>query len=151
MRAPEIRHVLLAATLVLVALASGCNSGASEGPSRDGLLTRSPEGQEDLTAIVGGVLDLDRGCVLVSGKPVIWPAGTTLTTDSPELHLPGGSTARSGDTITSGGGEVEGARISETSIGIEGDLAGALECAPADSKVLLLASRGGVAVRAGTG
>ncbi|MDQ3121110.1 MAG: hypothetical protein M3Q59_01075 [Actinomycetota bacterium] len=97
------------------------------------------------------MLDLDRGCVLVSGKPVIWPAGTTLTTDPPELHLPGGSTARSGDTITSGGGEVDGARISETSIGIEGDLAGALECAPADSKVLLLASRGGVAVRAGTG
>jgi len=150
-----MRHALLvAASFALVALASACDLGATGRPTRHGLLTRSPDGpQEDLNAIVGGVLelDLDRGCVVVSGKPVVWPAGTSLTTDPPELNLPGGRTARSGDAITAGGGEVDGARIGETSTGIEGDLAGALECAPGGSKVLLLATRGGVAVRAGTG
>lgn len=144
----------LVIALATLALTSGCDLGGTERPTRHGLLTRSPDGpQEDLNAIVGGVLelDLDQGCVLVSGKPVIWPAGTSLTTDPPELHLPGGRTARSGDTITAGGGEVDGAGIRETSTGIEGDLAGALECAPGGSKVLLLATRGGVAVRVGTG
>lgn len=142
------------ATFALIAPASGCDLGGSERPSREGLLTRSPEGpQEDLNAIVGGVLelDLDRGCVLVAGKPVIWPAGTTLTTDPSELRLPGGQTARSGDTISSGGGAVPASGIRETSIGIEGDLADALECAPAHSAVLLLATRGGATVGAGSG
>lgn len=48
------------ATLALVALASGCDLGGSHEPSDDGLLTRSPEGDEDeMTAIVGGTLELD--------------------------------------------------------------------------------------------
>ncbi len=55
------------------------------------------------------------------------------------------------NTITSGGGEVDGARLRETLIGVEGDLSGALECAPADSAVLLLATRGSVTVGAGSG
>ena len=133
------------ATFALFALASGCDLSGSEEPSDDGLLTRSPEGDGgEMTAIVGGTLELDpdRGCVLLSGKPVVWPAATTLRSDPPELHLPGGLKARSGDTITGGGGEVPAARIRETSIRIEGDLTGALKCAPADGKVLILWARG---------
>lgn len=133
------------ATFALIALASGCDLGGSEEPSHDGLLTRSSEGDGgEMTTIVGGFLELDpdRGCVLLSGRPVVWPAATTLTGDPPELHLPGGLTARSGDTITGGGGEVPAARIRETSIRIEGDLTRALKCAPADSIVLVFWARG---------
>jgi len=97
-----------------------------------------------MTAIVGGTLELDpdRGCLLLSGKPVVWPAGTTLTSDPAELQLPGGLTARSGDVITGGGGEVQAARIRATAIRIEGELTGALGCAPADSEVVILTARG---------
>ena len=135
--------------LVLIALASvfatGCDATRSKSPG-EGLLTRSLEGNGvEMTAIVGGTLELDpdRGCVLLSGKPVVWPAATTLKGDPLELHLPGGDIARSGDTITGGGGEIPAARIRETSIRIEGDLTKALACAPADSEVLVLWARGG--------
>jgi hypothetical protein len=129
----------------LIALASGCALGGSDEPSGDGLLTRSLEGEEgEMAAIVGGTLELDfgRGCVLLSGKPVVWPAETTLTTNPPELHLPDGLTARSGDKISGRGGEVPAARIRETSIRIEGDLTRALTCAPADSEVIVFSTRG---------
>jgi hypothetical protein len=133
------------ATLALLALASGCALGGSEEPSGDGLLTRSPEGEQgEMTGIVGGTLELDpdRGCVLLSGKPVVWPAETTLTTNPPKLHLPGGLTARSGHRISGGGGEVPAAGIRETSIRIEGDLTRALTCAPAGSEVIVFSTRG---------
>jgi hypothetical protein len=55
---------------------------------------------------------------------VVWPAGTTLTTDPPELHVPGGLTARPGDTIEGGGGWIPG-----TDRHIEGDLDKAIACA----------------------
>ncbi len=137
-----MKQVLLVAlaTLPLVALASSCALGSSGEPSHDGLLTRSHEGEEsEMTALVGGILELDpdRGCVLLSEKPVVWPVGTTVTSDPPELRLPDGLTARSGDTITGGGGEVPAATIGETAIRVEGDLTNALACAPADSKVLV--------------
>lgn len=136
---------LLIAVALVLSFAVGC-SVTQEESRNDGLLTRSPEGDEaEMTAIVGGTLELepDRGCVLLSGKPVVWPAGTTLTSDPPELHLPNGLTAISGDTIRGGGGEVPAARIHETAIRIEGDLTSALGCAPAESVVLVLWARGG--------
>jgi hypothetical protein len=94
--------------------------------------------------LLRGTLELDsaRGCVLLSGKPVVWPAETTLTTDPPEVHLPSGLTARSGDLITGGGGEVPATAIRETGLRIEGDLTTALGCAGADSKVAVLTTRG---------
>lgn len=84
----------------------------------------------------------DGGCVLLSGRPVVWPAETTLTTDPPELHLPHGLEATPGDVITGGGGAVPTARISETALRIEGDLSAALECAPRESEVVVLTARG---------
>jgi hypothetical protein len=132
-------------TFALLAPASGCDLSGSDEPAHDALLTRSPDGDEgEMTAIVGGILELDpdRGCVLLSGKPVVWPAETTLRGDQPELHLPGSLTGRSGDTITGGGGEVPAATIRETSIQIEDDLSSALKCAPTETKLLVLWARG---------
>lgn len=111
-----MKHLLFAAllTVAFAALAGGCDLRGAEEPSRDGLLTRSLDGDEgEMTAILRGTLalDPDRGCVLLSGMPVVWPAETTLTADPPELRLPGGLTARTGDTITGGGGEVPAAAI----------------------------------------
>ncbi|MGI8479457.1 MAG: hypothetical protein ACR2M2_06330 [Gaiellaceae bacterium] len=142
-----MKHLLFAAllTVAFAALAGGCDLRGAEEPSRDGLLTRSLDGDEgEMTAILRGTLalDPDRGCVLLSGMPVVWPAETTLTADPPELRLPGGLTARTGDTITGGGGEVPAAAIRQTSIRVEGDLTSALECAPAESKVAVLSARG---------
>jgi len=132
----------IAATLLLFA---GCDLSTADSSS-GGLLTRSTAGNEgEMTAIVGGTfeLDPDRGCVLLDGKPVVWPAGTTVSTDPPELHLPGDLTARSGDVIKGGGGEVPAAAIRETSIGIDGDLTSALSCAPSESEVIVFWARGG--------
>jgi len=69
----------IAATLLLFA---GCDLSTADSSS-GGLLTRSTAGNEgEMTAIVGGTfeLDPDRGCVLLDGKPVVWPAGTTVST-----------------------------------------------------------------------
>lgn len=138
--------------LTLAALASGCGGGSQaessdngESQSPNSLLTRSgAENEDEMNAIVGGTLELDpdRGCVLLSGKPVVWPAETTLTADPAELHLPGGLNAKSGNVITGSGGEVRAARIRETALRVEGDLTTALSCAPIDSEVVVFTTRG---------
>ena len=123
----------------------GCAIGGSEEPSLDdGLLTRSGSGESEMAAIVGGKLVLDpvRGCILISGKPVVWPAGTTVTSDPREIHLPVGLTARPGDTIRGGGGGVPAAALRQTSLRIEGDLSSALDCAPAGSEAVVFTARG---------
>jgi len=136
------RLVSIASAILVLA---GCDLFAADTPS-GGLLRRSVEGNgAEMTALIGGMLELDpdSSCVLLDGKPVVWPAGTTLTRDPPELHLPGDLTARPGDTITGGGGEVPSATIRETSLRIEGDLTRALRCAPPESEVLVFWARGG--------
>lgn len=142
-----MKRVLLAALLAfaLAVVASGCDLRGSQEPPSAGLLTRSLEGAEDeMTAIVGGTLELDaeRGCVLLSGKPVVWPSGTTLTTNPPAVRLPGGLDASSGDVIRGGGGEVPAAGIRETALRIEGDLTSVLSCAPEDGAVIVFNARG---------
>ena len=140
---PVLLHAL--PLLALAALAGGCTLGGSEEPSTDGLLTRSVDSDgAEMAALLRGTLEIDRdrSCVLLSGKPVVWPAGTTLTTDPPELHIPGGLSARSGDVITGGGGEVPGTAIRETALRIEGDLTTALSCAPTDTEVMVFTARG---------
>lgn len=134
---------LLSIAVALLVLA-GCDLSSGDSPSR-GLLTRSSEGTDaEMTGIVGGTLKLDpgHGCVLLDGKPVVWPAETTASTDPPELHLPGDLTARSGDTITGGGGEVPAATIRETELRIDGNLTHALDCAPSESEILVFSARG---------
>lgn len=132
------------AVAVLVAMA-GCSGSES-----NGLLTRSLPSEGEMTAIVGGTLDIDpdQGCILLSGKPAIWPAGTTLATDPLEFRLPTGLVLRPGDTVTGGGGEVPGNAIQETALRIEGDVTEALSCAPG-SEVVVFWARGGD-IRVGT-
>ena len=70
--------LVFASAIAFAVLAAGCAFGKST--ESDALLTRAPEGSGgEMTAIVGGTLelDLDSGCVLLDGKPVVWPAGTT--------------------------------------------------------------------------
>jgi hypothetical protein len=115
------------------------------GEHPDFLLTYSSVGSGfGFDAIPSGVLelDLDRGCVLLSGQAVIWPAGTTLSRDPPRLHLPGGLTARPGATVRGGGGVVPPAGPRQSSSGIEGDLEKALGCAT-EPEVVVFWSRGG--------
>lgn len=117
---------------------------ATPGEWPDFLLRRSPVGGLfEMDALPSGTLelDLDRGCVLLSGRAVVWPAGTTLTRDPPQLHLPGGLTAKSGDTVRGGGGALPGAHLRENSNVIEGDLDSALACAP-EHEVFFFTSRG---------
>lgn len=140
------RNLLVLASLIAFAVVvAGCSAFGNSTAS-DGLLTRAPEGSgAEMTAIVGGGLELDpgSGCVLLDGKPVVWPTGTSLSTDPPEIHLPGDLTARPGDTIRGGGGEVPSATIRETAIRIEGDLARALRCAPSAKEVIVFWARDG--------
>lgn len=141
----DMKPVLLAALLVFgfSTVASSCDVGRSQEPS-SGLLTRSPDRDGgEMAAIVGGTLELDakRGCVLLSGKPVVWPDGTILTTNPPAVRLPGGLDGRPGDVITGGGGEVPATGIRETTLRIKGDLSSALSCAP-DSAVIVFTARG---------
>jgi hypothetical protein len=133
----------LVVVLALLVVA-GCDLSKADSPSR-GLLTRSSETNEgEMTAIVGGTLELDpaRGCVLLDGKPVVWPTRTTLTVDPPQLHLPGEPTARPGDTIRGAGGEVASATIGETALQIDGDLTHAIGCAPSEREVLVFWAKG---------
>jgi hypothetical protein len=131
----------LCAVAVLVAV--GCSLGSS---SRSGLVTRSTdENGGEMAAVVGGRLGLDlaRGCVLLSGKPVVWPAKTKLTTDPPEIHLPNGAVARQGDWIRGGGGEIVASQFDETRIRFgEGNLDDVLACASTDGSVVVFAAHG---------
>jgi hypothetical protein len=125
----------------LVAVNAGCAVGGSEKPSLDdGLLTRTLGGDgAEMSAIVGGKLVLDplRGCILLSGRPVVWPSGTTVTTEPSGLHLPSGLVAKGGDTIRGGGGEIPATAIRDTALHIDGALSTALDCAAPDSKVVV--------------
>ena len=142
----RLRGLLTAASLAaVVAVNAGCAIGGSDKARLyDGLLTRSGSREGEMDAVVGGTLVLDpvRGCILLSRKPVVWPAGTTVTTDPSRLHLPSGLSARSGDTITGGGGEVPAAGIRDTALKIDGDLSTALDCAEPDSEVIVFTARG---------
>jgi len=134
---------LLLAVVLGVVLAPGC--GAASDESSGILLTRATTGADsEMDALPSGTLeiDLERGCVLLSGRPVVWPAETALALEPPELELPGGLTARSGDTIRGGGGALPAAHVRETAIEIEGDVDKALECAPSAESIVVFTARG---------
>lgn len=129
-------------TVCVVLALPGCGESAR---SPAALLTRSPEaGQDEMSAIVRGTLqiDIDRGCISLSGKPVVWPARTTLSTDSVELRLPDGLSARPGDLVEGGGGEIPAPWLAQTPMTINGDVAAALACAPGATDVVVFTARG---------
>jgi hypothetical protein len=108
------------------------------------LLRHAPVGSGSaFTALLGGVLELhfDRDCVLLSGQAVVWPAGTTLTRDPPQLNLPGGLTARPGDTVSGGGGHVPALGVRQASSGTQGDLDKARACAT-EPQIMVFGPRG---------
>jgi hypothetical protein len=108
-------------------------------PDPDILLTRADNPDLGMLALPGGTLeiDLDRGCVLLSGRPVVWPTGTALTTDPPLLQFPGGGTARPGDHVNGGGGAGYAWQIRRTSIGIDGNFERAVDCVPPHTEVIV--------------
>jgi hypothetical protein len=97
-----------------------------------------------MAAFVGGALQLDpaRGCVLLSGRPVIWPADTILEGNPPKIHLTNGLIARHGDNVRGGGGGIPATAVRETVLRIKGDLTHALSCAPTESTVVVFNARG---------
>ena len=127
---------------VALLLAGGGDTAAD---SAEILLTRTAApGQAEMSAIVGGELaiDLDRGCVLLSEKPVVWPAGTTLATDPARVELPNGATARPGDVVSGGGGEVPAGHLRSGELPIVGDVDRALACAPDEPDAVVFTARG---------
>lgn len=135
-----------------MALLAGCGTTTTDVSSDDAsdvmLLTRLPHEGFGPLAQLGGTLDIDpdRGCVLLSGQPVIWPTDTTLTQNPAVLHLPGGVTAKSGDGVSGTGGEVRAADLPDTRLQIEGDVEKALACAPSSSRVIVFNSRSNMTV-----
>lgn len=142
-RSIDAMRVLRALTTIVLAVgfagATGCDTSDSRS-LEDTLLTRAADDSGDSPdAQIQGTLELDaeRGCILLSGMPVIWPAGTTASTEPPELHLPDGSRIRHGEVVTGGGGEIPAASVQQTRLRIEGDLDAAIACAVSDDVLLI--------------
>lgn len=141
-------NVPLVAAVVLCALAlAGPDVSASQVP--DILLTRAESSASGPNALPGGTLeiDLERGCVLLQGSPVVWPRGTKLATAPVALRFPNGSTARPGDVVRGGGGGGYAWQIRQTKIRIDGDLDRALRCAPRGASLIVFNARAGMRVR----
>jgi len=141
-----MRRVVLGSGLVLLAVLFATLVVDRSGAPRDRseiLLTRALDSHYEMSALPRGTLevDLDRGCVLLSGQPVVWPTGTTLESAPPTLHLPGGLTAEPGDTVYGGGGHVPRSVIRGSS-NVDGDVDSALDCARAGTSVVFFAASG---------
>lgn len=128
-----------AGVVAIAMLAAGCTVGD---PTTDGLVTRADKPSDEMTALVGGRLAVDGDCFLLSGLPVVWPAGTKLSADGSSIELPNGSTVSPGDLVQGGGGQVPAATIRDTALQFEGDLDTALRCAPSATEVVVFTVRG---------
>lgn len=150
-----MRRVALGSTLVALAIAVGALVVNRDGTNDHSelLLTRALSAQSfEMDALPRGTLevDLERGCVRLSGQPVVWPTGTTLTGDPPVLRFPGGVTAVPGDTVYGGGGHVP-RPVVRASEHVEGDVEAALECARRNTTVVYFwASDGTMSVAPGS-
>jgi hypothetical protein len=116
--------LLVAATLV------GCGGQAARDQSAFPLPTR-PDAQaaDAMAAEVGGVVEHDpeTRCVALSGRPVVWPAGTTARVEPFELVFDDGTVATAGDVVAGSGGYIDFAALVE----IDGEAPDfPLACAP---------------------
>lgn len=72
------------------------------------------EGDGAMQALIGGVLQLDGDCVVVGGRPIVWPADYSATVDPSgvlTLRGPDGAVvAHGGDRVEMGGGWLDGPR-----------------------------------------
>ena len=96
-------YVMRGAIFAVVLLSVGCSSGPDgrvEGP----LLTSTGSANGGMAAIVAGPFTFRNGCLLLSGKPVVWPESTTWDAEREVLTLPNGDAASVGESLTGGGG-----------------------------------------------
>ena len=73
-----------AGVVAIAMVAAGCTVRDS---TTDGLVTRADEPSDEMTALVGGRLAVDGDCFLLSGLPVVWPAGTMRSADGSSIEL----------------------------------------------------------------
>lgn len=104
--------------LVLVALSwpsltscSGQDEPADEAvtlTAEDGTLVFvSAPGDDGMTALTEGPLQVENGCLGIADFAVIWPSGTSVSDQQPlTIDVPGIGATRLGDTIAIGGGFV---------------------------------------------
>lgn len=96
------------AAIVLVAsaaLVGGCGgSNEVEGHVTGPLMLTEGSWDSEMMAQVKGVVSLEADCVNVGGAPVIWPEGTSWSSDSETLTLPGGATVAPGARVSGAGG-----------------------------------------------
>ena len=133
-----VATALAVAASLIVAIAAGCGGDgnpanpAGEPPaSRDlALLTRAPGARDEPTAVVGGLLRFDRkrGCVLLSGRAVVWPSGTTVHGNT-AVRLPSGIVARAGDRVIGAGGVMPASSVASLGLVARRDLAVLNRCA----------------------
>jgi hypothetical protein len=141
-------HRLLATALIGAAVAVSAvlalRWATAPDQAPDLLLTRADDPGFGFHALPGGTLeiDLDRGCVLLSGHPVVWPNGTTLTSDPPELRFSRGLIARPGDVVRGGGGGGYAWQLRRTALmrAVEGDFERAIDCVPPHTEVFVFNS-----------
>ena len=146
---------LAVAASLIVAIAAGCGGdGAAANPagepraSRDlALLTRAAGARDEPTALVGGLLRFDRKrrCVLLSGRAVVWPSGTTLHGNT-AVRLPSGIVARAGDRVIGAGGVMPASSVATLGLVARRDFAALNRCARNVEVVVFSASGEDVAV-----
>ncbi len=99
--------VLAVAAFALVGLTVGRGGIATNGPvvadHRPWFSIGSGSGSD---ALVGGTLELEGECLLLSGNPVVWPSGTSWDPETQVLSVTG-RRAELGDRVY-GGGAVRG-------------------------------------------
>ena len=100
-------RVLYRSLPVLALVLTGCSSESVETADLGPLIVATPSGDVAYpSAEVPGELTLDKGCVAVDGRPVLWPSGTTWNEDEQSVGLPNGGEVTIGQRIVGGGGVV---------------------------------------------
>lgn len=103
------RVTIVLALAVATTLVLYLTTGRGGGVSVDGPVVAHDRGWglggvSGMEAIVGGVLEYDGECVLLSGDPVVWPDGTEWDADEEAVRLDDGTLVQVGDSVSGGGG-----------------------------------------------
>ena len=129
--------------LPAVTLAAACGgeapagSGGADGKPVASVVTARGDLRDSPVAAIRGLLEVDRarGCLLLSGRPVLWPVGTTLVDRSPALRLRDGRVVEPGDEVRGDGGNV---RVSHAEALANDNVETLRRCAGQDEEVILL-------------
>lgn len=100
-------RVLCRSLPMLALVLAGCASESVETADPGPLTVATPSGDVAYpSAEVPGELTLDKGCVALDGRPVLWPSGTAWDEDEQTVRLPDGGAVTIGQRIVGGGGVV---------------------------------------------